>query len=272
MTPSSVKSYDHQATMAFIRATGSGSGNRKALKDALERGANPNWKGTRTIYGQDTLLHLAIDKGDLVAMEILLENGARRNPGRFGVTPALAAAHALIQAPSPDALAIYRLALKTPREVFTEGGEIKRSSPLGLLVKGCGSHELVDQALALSLNLVRGKDWPSVQAVKALEIAVKEKPLGVLQDLIEAGAPLPPPGSQVVGLVGMVYRRFEAPYSEAAPQEEKDAWWAYMAKIRPHVVDVETDAKGMEYLKRALARQLDASLPKVSKTRPGPRL
>ena len=277
MAPSKkpARSYDHMATAAFRRALG--SGDKAAFVRALERGADPNAKGVKTPFGRDSLLQSAAEAADPVAVEVLLKAGARRTAGRFGVTPLLAAAQGLVEAPTQARLRVYELLLSTPAAVFAQGGEVSKKCALEVLLSE--PSPLVEEAIGKTLRVLRGRSWPAEGAANALELAVQKHPLLMFSNLIDAGAPVAAHQNRPTGLGGHLYLRFlEASRQGEVPADEKEAWWDFMAPLNPPVgfssrgQPNDWDAAALEEMAKARARRLDHTLAASSGGRRGPRL
>lgn len=277
MAPSKkpARSYDHLATSAFRRALG--SGDKAAFIRALERGADPNAKGVKTPFGRDSLLQSAAEAADPVAVEVLLKAGARRTAGRFGVTPLLAAAQGLVEAPTQARLRVYELLLSTPAAVFAQGGEVSKKCALEVLL--AEPSPLVEEAIGKTLRVLRGRSWPSEGAANALELAVQKHPLFMFSSLIDAGASVAAHQNRPTGLGGHLYLRFlEASRHGEVPADEKEAWWDFMAQLNPPVgfssrgQPSDWDAAALEEMAKARARRLDHTLVAPSRSRSRPRL
>lgn len=277
MVPSKkpARSYDHLATSAFRRALG--SGDKVAFVRALEHGADPNAKGVKTPFGRDSLLQSAAEAADPVAVEVLLKAGARRTAGRFGVTPLLAAAQGLVQAPTQARLRVYELLLSTPATVFAQGGEVSKKCALEVLLSE--PSPLVKEAIGKTLRVLHGRSWPSEGAANALELAVQKHPLLMFSNLIAAGASVAAHQNRPTGLGGHLYLRFlEASRHGEVPADEKEAWWDFLAALKPPVGDSsqghlnDWDKAAEEEMAKARARRLEHTLPTSTSGRRGPRL
>ena len=102
------------------------------LRKALAGGANPNAKGHKTLYGQETMLQVAAQQVDEVAIELLLAAGARQTPGRHKETPLIALALALSTVSTPEDedrfLKALDLLLAKKPNLEPEGGDPSRST------------------------------------------------------------------------------------------------------------------------------------------------
>lgn len=230
-----------------------------ALRKALAGGANPNARGHATLYGRDTMLQVAAENLNEVAVEVLLSAGARQTPGRHKVTPLIALALAMPTASTPEDQARFLKALdlllaKKPN-LEPEGGDPARSS-------GNAVFHVIRQPISPFVEKVQDRFFEAMTARKkkfsddfsssVLMAAFNFRPPIVFEQLVEVGLdpqsfkdyPLGPAARITAGL-----------------SDDVDAWWPVLAI---HNVPVGVKSEGMS---SAFSSAIDLAQAKVTALR-----
>lgn len=263
------RSYDHRATARFRQALG--TQDETVFKKALAEGADPNARSVATPFGKDYLLHEIARAGDPVALRLVLEAGARRLPGRYKATPLLTSAEALVDAPSPHRLDVYKQLLNSGDLVFRSGGE-KETFALEVLVE-CMGNPHVDQAVWETLSRLRPHQWPVYATERVATTLVNRQSPEIFERFVSAGLPLEDTASMDIGLVGWLnYRLSNTEVSEC----DKTAWWDVMVALRdrlPKHNRFNGDTQGWAQLTAHHAEKLANQWEKpAAGRRSGPRL
>lgn len=231
-----------------------------ALRKALAGGANPNARGHATLYGRDTMLQVAAENLDEVAVEVLLSAGARQTPGRHKVTPLIALALAIPSASTPTEqarlLKALDLLLAKKPNLEPEGGDPARSS-------GNAVFHVIRQPISPFVETVQDRFFEAMAARKkrfsddfsssVLMAAFNFRSPTVFEQLVEIGLdpqsfkdyPLGPAARITAGM----------------KKEDVDAWWPVLAI---HNVPVGVKREGMS---SAFSSAIDLAQAKVTALR-----
>ena len=267
------KTYDYGATSRLWAAVG--KHNAEAVRKALSEGANPNATGTKGLDGADTVLLVACEKGDGVAVRVLLEAGARQAAGREGITPLMAAARFLLREKTETALDTYLVLLNKASQVFARSQEINRpwvlTGFIPHLARAEEPSEPVRKAWEATLAKVSRKTWPEEIMESTLVAAVLRGSPDVFEAVVAAGAdPQVNPG-RFYSVAGEFQGRTGLP---ARQSTEEQAWWDVLAKHQVPLGDMalKAEKEAAEHLALARARLLESAweAPSAPRSR-GPR-
>lgn len=206
--------------------------NDKALVErAIALGANPNAKGSKTLFGSETALQCAASLADAAAIEVLLKHGARQTPGRHKATPLIALVQAIPHLESrghdvtDEVLTSLDLLLaKRPNLEAYGGSEYDKGTVIcHALRQPVG--ELVNTVLDRLIEAMQRqkKAFSKDFSQNVLSSAFRSRDVATFKRLVSAGADpkalsdmgSPPPVDLVTGLKGL----------------EKDQWWELFATL-----------------------------------------
>ena len=200
------------------------------VEEAIKQGANPNSKGSPTLFGKETALQRAASLMDDAAIEVLLKHGARQSPGRHKATPLIALVLAIRADSSfPEtgrerALRALDLLLSKRPNLEAYGGEQYDKGTVLCHALRLPDNELGNAVLDRLIDVMarQKKALTKEFSQMVLSSAFRHRDLATFKRLVDAGADpkalsemgYPPPLDLLSG----------------AKESEADDWWRLFAE------------------------------------------
>ena len=261
-----------------------GRRDRAALTKALDRGADPNVRGHKTLMGRDTALCEAARVADDVAVQVLLSRGATQRAGRHQETPLIALVFDLGRhAAHPDrAQRCLELLLNRRPNLEAEGGDptVSRGNVFTQVLRQVSSdqpaHALAREMLeTLTCALEKRRKPPSEDfSASVLLAAFNFHTPEFFEKLVGMGLEVKTL-SRYAG--GLAYR-LAKDWPRNPPSQDParaEAWWQVLARHRVPQgaggvgIDPDVDAWAQSEVAR---RQMDDALPAAPAPSPRPRI